>query len=309
MSGTATITQVWDETPEIRCFALRPNAGTQPFEPGAHIDMHLPGGMIRQYSLWNGQDRDTYLVGVKRQAEGRGGSEAMHTLQAGDQIEISAPRNNFALHEGPGPTLLLAGGIGITPLLSMARHLAAEGRDHRLCVFARGLDHVPFRTHLDDAGCYVNLPPAEAVTALDGLMQDPDPSAHVYLCGPGPFMDAAETAAMRAGWLSDHIHLERFSAEAPIRDADDTGFDVVLKSSGQTVHVSDDQTIVEALVAAGIDVLTSCEQGVCGACLTTVLDGTPEHYDQYLSAVEKAEGKSMMICVSRCASRRLLLDL
>jgi len=309
----ATITQALDETSEIRSLALRPASGPVAFAPGAHIDVHLPGGLIRQYSLWNGsEDTDAYLIGVKREPKGRGGSATIHALKEGDQVQISAPRNSFELQPGAGPALLLAGGIGITPLLSMAQHLAVKGRAHRLHLFVRGLSHVPFRERLDalhGVAIHVGLAPPALDDVLAGLLRRTSRDAQLYLCGPRPFMDLVEAIAQSTGWSEDQIHLERFAAdpEAEVGIAQD--FDVVINSSGQMVHVNENQTIAEALDAAGVDVLTSCEQGVCGTCQTPVLSGQPDHRDDYLSAAEKAAGESIMICVSRCKAGPLVLDL
>ncbi|MCY4304293.1 MAG: PDR/VanB family oxidoreductase [Aestuariivita sp.] len=310
---TVTISHIWEETPDIRCLALRPDSGTIRITPGAHLNVHLTDGIIRQYSIWNGpEDTDAYLIGVKLDPQSRGGSVAMHALREGDRIQIGAPLTNFTLVPSSRPALLLAGGIGITPLLSMARHLAAGQHAHTLHLFVRGLDHVPFRKQLEalpDAPIHIGLAPPVLGDMLAGLLQHPTTEAHLYLCGPGPFMDLIMTTARATGWPADRIHLERFSV-APITVTRSTNsFNVVLKRSGKTVHVPENQTIVEALEAVGVNVLTSCEQGVCGTCLTRVLKGTPDHRDQYLSSNEQATGESMMICVSRCKHGPLVLDL
>ncbi|MCY4302655.1 MAG: PDR/VanB family oxidoreductase [Aestuariivita sp.] len=311
--NTVTVTRIWEETSDIRGLALRPNSGTIHFAPGAHVDLHLPGRIIRQYSLCNGPtDTDAYLIGVKYEPDGRGGSAAVHALHEGDQIQVSDPRTNFALIQDTGPALLLAGGIGITPLLSMAQHLASIGHTHTLHLFVRGLDHVPFRAQMEtlpDAPIHVGLAPPALNDMLTGLLRRPAAGTHLYLCGPGPFMDLITTTAQAAGWPADQIHLERFSATPLTVARSDDSFTVILKHSGQTIHVSATQTIVEALEAAGVDVLTSCEQGVCGTCLTRVLKGTPAHRDHYLTTAEQATGESMMICVSRCKQGPLVLDL
>lgn len=313
MTQSVIIERVHQETPEIRCFDLKPEDGAVQIVPGAHIDVHLPCGLIRQYSLWNGPgETDTYRIGVKREAEGRGGSAAMHALQPGDRLEISAPRNNFALADSDGPALLLAGGIGITPLLSMARHLHARGQDHTLHLFARNAEHAPFLRELGDlphAPVHLGLIPPTLDKVLAGLLADPDPQAHLYLCGPGPFMDLVERQAAIAGWPQARVHLERFSADPESIDTSGDTFEVILKQSGQRITVEEGQTIIEAMEEAGIVPLTSCEQGVCGTCMTTVIEGEPDHRDDYLSAAEKAAGNVIMPCVSRCKGKRLVLDL
>ncbi len=313
-SQIVTIQRIHQETPEIKTFELLPDGGQLiEFSPGAHIDVHLPGGLMRQYSLWNGpSDRDAYRIGVKREAKGRGGSAAMHELCEGDRLEVSFPRNHFELQDSDGPAILLAGGIGITPILAMARHLAAEGRPHVLHLFARDTTFAPFLsqlTRLPEAPVHLGLIPPTLVKVIAGILAQPDSTAHLYLCGPGPFMDIVEQQAAIAGWARDRVHMERFSASPESLNLTGDGFEVVLQRSGRTIAVAVGETIIEAMAAAGITPLTSCEQGVCGTCMTTVLEGTPDHRDQYLNAAEKASGTLIMPCVSRCKGKRLVLDL
>ncbi len=314
MTSRARIVRVWEATPEIRCFALVPVDGPPaPFTPGAHLEVHLKGGLIRQYSLWNGpEDRDAYLIGVKREAHGRGGSVAMHELGVGDVLEIGVLRNNFEMAEGGGPPLLLAGGIGITPLLSMARQVAARGQPGALHLFARSAPQTPFLdllTALPGAAVHLGLLPPALDRVVRGLLAAPDPQGHLYICGPGPFMDLVEREAILAGWPSSRVHLERFSIDPSRLDQSGGEFEVVLKRTGKTLRVAEGQTIIAAMEEAGITPMTSCEQGVCGTCLTTVLEGVPDHRDQYLNASEKALGTLIMPCVSRCKGARLVLDL
>ena len=315
MTLTVRIDRVWDETPEIRCFELRADNGTHlpPADPGAHIDVHPAEGLVRQYSLWNGpDDRDRYLIGVKREPDSRGGSAAMHGLAEGDTLAISEPRNNFPLADGNGPHILLAGGIGITPLHAMAQRLAAEGRDHHLHLFARSHEHAPFRSALEPnphASIHPGLVPPKLDCVLADLLSARSDGAHFYLCGPGPFMDLVRKIATDHDWPEDHVHLEYFSADPDALELDGEAFEVVLQRSGTTFVVADDQTIIEAMEEAGIDILTSCEQGVCGTCVTNVIEGEPDHRDLYFNASEHASGKLITPCVSRCKGRRLVLDL
>ena len=314
MTQTVTVKRLWDETPEIRCLELAPADGTPlAFEPGAHVEVHLPDKMIRQYSLWNGPaDQSSILIGVKKEPQSRGGSVAMHSLSEGDTLVIGAPRNNFALHDNDGPAILLAGGIGITPLLAMARHRAAQNRLCTLHLFARDASHAPFSKELSDlpeAPVHLGLNPPTLNKVIGGILSNADPMAHLYLCGPGPFMDLVEREAALAGWPADHIHLERFSIDPDTLELDGDSFEVVLRQSGKTIQVEPEQTIIEAMELAGIEPLTSCEQGVCGTCMTTVIDGVPDHRDQYLNDDEKAAGTLIMPCVSRCKGPRLVLDL
>lgn len=287
-----------------------------PFQPGAHIDVHPGGGgMMRQYSLTNGpDDRDHYTVGVKKEPRSRGGSLAMHALMPGVLVEVGEPRHNFPLDMDAPHSILLAGGIGLTPLLSMARHLAAAGRSFALHVFSRSPEHTPFRAVLDApplAG-HVSLwhldDPAAVRDRLASLVGGRPPGAQLYVCGPTPFMDAAMAAA--TAWPAEAKHLEHFGA-VPSAAAEPGGaFEVVLsRSGGQVVPVAPDQTIVQALADAGVAVDVSCEQGICGTCVTPVLDGTPDHRDSFLTDEERAANDCMTLCVSRARSPRLVLDL
>lgn len=309
-----TIAKLWDETPEIRCFELEgANASLPTFSAGAHVEVHMGDDLVRHYSLWNGPDQtDRYLIGVKREPQSRGGSKKMHTLRVGDTITVSEPRNNFALRDSEGPAIMLAGGIGITPLLAMARARQAQDRPTTLHLFARDVDNMPFRSQmadLDNAPVHLGLVPPTLSSVLKGILSERDPEAHLYMCGPGPFMDLVENLAIICGWPNDHVHLERFSGDFDSLDLSGDSFEVVLRQSGQTITVGPEQTIIEAMEDAGIEPLTSCEQGVCGTCITTVIDGEPDHRDFFLNDMERQEGKQIMPCVSRCKGKRLVLDL
>ncbi|CAB5713384.1 Phthalate dioxygenase reductase [Delftia tsuruhatensis] len=287
------------------------------FTAGAHIDLHLPGGLVRQYSLCNDPaDAASYVVGVLRDAASRGGSAAVHEqLGEGQQITIGAPRNLFALHAGrPARHLLLAGGIGITPILAMARQLAREGADFELHYCARSRDRMAFAGLLQSmpwAGqVHLHLDDEAANGALDmaALLGRPQQDLHLYVCGPRGFMDAALDQARASGWEESRLHYEFFAGEAAVREGD-AGFEVEVASTGQVVRVAPEQTVVQALAAIGVEVQTSCEQGVCGTCLTRVLSGQPEHRDMYLTEDEQAACDQFLPCCSRAKSSRLVLDL
>ena len=286
------------------------------FGAGAHIDVHLPGGLVRQYSLSNDcAESDRYVIAVLREPASRGGSAAVHEqLQAGQQITISAPRNHFALHSQAQKHLLLAGGIGITPILAMARQLAREGADFELHYSARARERMAFaaaiesatwagraRLHVDDAGGKPQLD-------LVALLAQVSPETHLYVCGPKGFMDAVLATAKAAGWPQEQLHYEFFAGEVERRD-DDASFEVEVASTGQVVRVKPEQTVVQALESIGVCVQTSCEQGVCGTCLTRVLAGEPDHRDMYLTEEEQAAGDQFMPCCSRARSARLVLEL
>ncbi|MBO9651128.1 MAG: oxidoreductase [Variovorax sp.] len=286
------------------------------FSPGAHIDMQIPGGWTRQYSLWNDPtDEGVYRIGVLREANGRGGSRAMHeAVDTGTVLQISAPRNQFALVESAGPSLLLAGGIGITPILCMAQALAQRKRAFSLHYCSRSRERAAFLERLDakDLAGSVHLHfddgPASQRLDVHALLQRQDPSTHLYVCGPKGFMDAVLDAANRFDWADDRVHYEFFRAD-PIHLEGDAAFEVRLARSGRVVAIPANQTVAGALAAAGIEVPTSCEQGICGTCVTRVLEGTPDHRDSYLMPDERAANDCFTPCCSRSRTPVLVLDL
>jgi vanillate O-demethylase ferredoxin subunit len=286
-----------------------------PFEPGAHLDLHLPGGLVRPYSLCNAPgETHRYCLGVLREPASRGGSAAVHALLAeGQTLQVSAPRNHFALQPGATRSLLLAGGIGITPLLAMAEALHAQGADFTLHYAARSPLRLAFAPRLLAAPwvrqVQVHLDDGEPAQRLDlpALLAAPAPGTHLYVCGPGGFIDAVLTAARAAGWPEAQLHLERFGA-AVVQHDSDAAFEVQLGHSGPVVVVPRGQTVLQALAATGTVLASSCEQGVCGTCLTRVLDGTPDHRDQYLTPDEQAANDQFLPCCSRALSPRLVLD-
>jgi vanillate O-demethylase ferredoxin subunit len=286
------------------------------FSAGAHVEVQLPGGLVRPYSLCNDPaESHRYLLGVLRDAASRGGSAAMHdAVQPGQRLQISAPRNRFPLAEGATRSLLLAGGIGITPLLSMAERLAATGAAFELHHCTRSPARTPFVDRLRDARfaerVHWHFDDGDAAQTLDlaALLGTPRPGEHVYACGPAGFMAAVLEAARAAGWPEAQLHSEFFAA-APLAADGDAGFEVQLARSGRVVAVPPGLSVVAALAAAGVELLTSCGQGVCGTCLTRVLAGQPEHRDQYLTPEEQAAGDQFLPCCSRARSPRLVLDL
>ena len=302
---------------DVVAFTLRsPAEGPlPPMSPGAHIDVHLPNGLIRQYSLCNGPGDDgAYTIAVKREPVSRGGSVAMHdAVQPGDRIHVSLPKNNFALDAVAQRRLLIAGGIGITPVLSMARHLAARGDDFHLHYFCRSRIHAAFvdeieREFVGRWTLHAGLAPDGTRNTVEQVLAQRDAGTHVYTCGPLPLMQLVEFLGPAAGWPSECMHFEYFKSAAPV-EAGGMPFDLTLSRSGRTVQVPADKTIVEVLRSIDIAVETNCEQGVCGTCVCTVVDGTPDHRDQYLSAAEKATNMQMLPCVSRSRSPTLALDL
>lgn len=315
----ARVCAVVDETPEIRRFVLEGGDGGElpPMTPGSHIDIHLAPGLVRQYSICNGpDDRDGYVIAVKRELQSRGGSSRMHGLVAGDFLEIGLPRNNFPLAEDAQRHLLIAGGIGITPLFSMARHVAARGGSFLLHYFVRSPQHVAFRNMLgtkelsSSVTIHAGLDAVATGDRLAELLAVPDGGTHLYVCGPGPFMEAAIAAALARGWPTARIHREYFGAVPIDRAGEDGSFDVRLAASGRTIRVATDETIVQALQREGVQADISCEQGICGICVTRVLEGMPDHRDSFLTDEEKRAGDRMCICVSRSIDRgSLVLEL
>ncbi len=286
------------------------------FTAGSHIDVHLPGGLVRPYSLCNSPlETQRYQLGVLREPASRGGSAAVHDLLAeGQTLQISLPRNHFALVAGAPQHLLLAGGIGITPLLAMAEQLMADGADFQLHCAARSAHRAPFAARLLQAPwrqrVTLHLDDGDAAQRLDlaALLAAPQAGTQLYVCGPAGFIDAVLATARAAGWPDAQLHCERFNAVVEQRDSD-ADFEVQLGQGGRVVLVPRGQTVVQALAAAGVTVPTSCEQGVCGTCLTPVLAGEPDHRDQYLTPEEQAANDQFLPCCSRACSPRLVLAL
>jgi vanillate O-demethylase ferredoxin subunit len=284
------------------------------YEAGSHVDVHLPGGLVRSYSLaGDPRHRSRWTLGVLREAKGRGGSRALHdTVRVGDLLTIGAPRNAFPMMEAQH-TLLLAGGIGITPLKSMAHVLAAQGRSFELHYCARSERHAAFldelRALVPAGRLHLHFDGGDPAKGLDiqGLLAEPATGCHVYYCGPGGFMKACGEAASH--WPSGTVHSEHFKAPEPKKPAAgaDGGFELRLARSGITVQVPPDQTIVRAIELAGQRVPTSCLSGLCGACKVDVLEGEVDHQDFILSDEEKQ--RCMTVCVSRARSACLVLDL
>ncbi|MDQ1006255.1 ferredoxin-NADP reductase [Streptomyces sp. V4I23] len=274
--------------------------------PGAHIDVHV-GGHVRQYSLCGDpESADRYRIGVLNEPASRGGSRHVHTaLRPGQQVAVSKPRNHFALEDAER-YVFVAGGIGITPLLAMAREAARRGAAWRLVYGGRTRGSMAFTAELAALGGDITLVPQDEQghIDLDAALSGLPEGTLVYACGPEPLLSAVEQRCPEG-----ILRLERFAAPAVQRTQDDQGFEVECHASGLTLTVGADTSILDAAEAAGLSVNSSCRDGICGSCETRVLDGTPEHRDFLLSEAEHAAGATMMICVSRCASGRLVLDL
>ncbi|MBW9333468.1 oxidoreductase [Herbaspirillum sp. RU 5E] len=310
----------------IRLFELvaQDHAALPPWTPGAHLRLHLRDGLVRAYSLCNTpQQRDCYVIAVKRESDSRGGSAFLHEqVQEGDSICASPPVNAFPLIADTRAPLLLAAGIGITPLHAMAAEMAAQGRRHRLHYFARSLAHAAFFHEL--AACsqgmslHLGLDGIETGRAIAAALAAVPSSSPLYVCGPAPFIEAARRHAQLAGWREEDIHFELFAApvlanaETPSTaqaHAEERVFELVLHRSGLRCEVQPGQSMVAAAAQLGVIIGTSCGEGFCGSCESTVLEGQPLHRDSVLSDAERASGRRILPCVSRCAGTRLILDL
>jgi vanillate O-demethylase ferredoxin subunit len=286
------------------------------FEAGAHIDLEVKPGLIRQYSLCRPATPDgLYHIAVLNDPNSRGGSVAAHGLASGDCVRISEPRNAFPLTRSAPLSVFFAGGIGVTPLLCMAETLHAEGEAFALHYCARAADQAAFVDHLRDGPfadrvhLHFDDGPAAQRLNLATVLADLDRSVHLYVCGPPGFMAWVIDTAEGAGWPSAQVHREYFKADALASAPSDSAFTVKLASSGQAIAVAADQTLIAALQAAGVDIPVSCEAGVCGTCLIGVIEGEPDHRDLYLTSAEKAAGDQMLPCCSRAKSATLVLAL
>jgi vanillate O-demethylase ferredoxin subunit len=305
------------EAQGINAYEFRdPDGGELPaFAAGAHIDLHMANGLVRSYSLCNPQsDRHRYVVGIQKDRASRGGSTWVHNrLMVGDFIQVSHPRNNFPLAEDAGSTLLIAGGIGITPIWCMVQRLVALGRPFELRYCARTRQEAAFRAALEaltaNPAAKIDFnwdgEPGGKLLDIAAVVSRTAPGTHLYCCGPLPMLAAFEAAT--ASLPRDKIHVEYFTAkEAPSAEG---GFTVVLAKAGRSFQVQPGKTILETLLDAGLNLPSSCLEGVCGTCETKVLEGEPDHRDVVLTESERKANKTMMICCSGCKGDRLVLDI
>lgn len=312
MTLCVRVTSAAREAPLIYSYELWPLDGRDlpRFTAGAHIDLNLPNGLVRSYSLINSQDeRHRYVIAVQKDRNSRGGSKWVHeNLQVGNVITIDGPRNNFGLNESAEKSLFIAGGIGITPILSMIDRLTALQRDWELVYCTRSQSGTAFLQLLE------SKPPVRfnfdedvggKMLDIEALVRSAPRDTHLYCCGPVPMLQAFEQATK--GRPRELVHVEYFTAkEGPARQG---GFRVVLARSGRELVVPPGKTILEALRDIGVVAAHSCTEGVCGTCETKVLDGIPDHRDLVLTDQERASNRTMMICCSGSKSERLVLDL
>ncbi|WP_193091796.1 PDR/VanB family oxidoreductase [Halomonas colorata] len=283
-----------------------------PFEAGAHIDIYLGEGLIRQYSLSNAPgERHRYRLGVLLDPGSRGGSRAVHdTLHEGAELKASAPRNLFPLVSSTH-TLLTGGGIGITPMIAMAYELQAAGRSFELHYCSRSREKAAFIDELESTfgdALVLHFDDGDASQRLDidAVLATQPSDTHLYVCGPTGFMNWVIGAAKQAQWPNAQVHSEFFTAEV---DTSGGAFEVEAAISGVTVQVEEGMSIANALKAAGVKVNVSCEEGVCGTCICDVIEGTPDHRDQFLSNEEKEDNDQIAVCCSRAKSPRLVIDI
>lgn len=313
-----TIRSISELADDIRAFELVESTGRPlpDFSAGAHIDVHLPSGLIRQYSLCSDpRDASRYVIAVLRDQTGRGGSVEMHRLTAGDQLLVSAARNHFPLSNEASHHVFVAGGIGITPIRSMMTAAIARGDTFQLYYCTRSEQRTAFLRELlpfMQAGvAVVHHDDGNPANGLDlcAVLREQPTGAHLYYCGPSRFMDAV--AANSAHWAPGTRHCERFSAPEPDTHSSpataEIPFEVCLARCGKTFTVPPGKTIVQILKDNAVDVDVSCEEGYCGTCMTRYLDGDPIHRDSVLDEDDKEE--FVMICCCRARSKTLTLDL
>jgi tetrachlorobenzoquinone reductase len=309
------VADVRAEARDVVTLELRAPGGgpLPPFEPGAHLDLHLPNGLVRQYSLTNDwRERDRYVIGVGRVADSRGGSSFVHSsIRAGTQLTISAPRNNFALDPGAERFLFIAGGIGVTPIMAMIRWCVANAKPWRLIYAARSRQRAAFyedlsalakdcaQFHFDDE-CGQVLDVAQAISSWSE-------GERIYCCGPAPLMEAVK--ALSEKLPQDTVRFEWFTTPDSDEPKESGAFTVKLERSGIELAVPANKSILEVLEQHGIEVPFSCREGLCGTCVTSVCAGEPDHRDYVLSDEERESGKLITVCCSRSKSPVLALDL
>jgi vanillate O-demethylase ferredoxin subunit len=308
-----------EEAEGICSFELVSADGTPlpPFTAGAHVDVLIRPRLIRQYSICNNpQEKHRYLIAVLRDTSSRGGSTAMHdeVLDA-HLLSISPPRNNFPLAQDAQRTMLIAGGIGITPLLAMAEVLSDSGSNFELHYCVRSRKRAAFLDRLANCGfsdhvrIYLDDEPALGRFDAKAILGDPKAGSHLYVCGPDGFMTHVLKSANERGWPDGQVHKEFFASATPISNSSDGEFEIELAHSGKVLKVPAGKRVLDVLWDAGVDVAASCEQGVCGTCLTRVISGLPDHRDSFLSNDERQANDQFTPCCSRSVTPRLTLDL
>lgn len=307
------VSEIVQETPTVKSFHLTLPDGQSVghYSPGAHIDVVGPTSITRQYSLCGRPDGDdAYLFAVKREEDSSGGSEALHDLKVGDHLQVSEPRNRMRIADVANHHILVAAGIGITPMLSLTRYMDVRDISFELHYFARAEEDAAFLPVLTEKvsskmQTHLGIKREEQRQRLEKIVMEIPDRTHLYVCGPAGFMDAVREIAGTK--LPDEaIHFENFKVSEPHDGTENSEFDVELE--GETHHIPADRSIVEVLNEAGCDIDTSCEEGVCGTCIMEVLEGTPDHRDSVLTESEREAGETMTVCVSRTMDPKLVLE-
>lgn len=300
-------------TPRIRRLILASDGGQllPTFLPGAHVELHVPGErpMLRAYSLVNLAGAGFYEIAVQLEDASTGGSRWVHGLVEGQRLQVEAPKNHFPLSEVSDDALLIAGGIGITPILAMARALRQQGRRFALHYAGREASRMAYLEEVQampEASCWISSDVNSGRMPLALVLSAPRPGRHLYVCGPKGLIADTLATARELGWPDDHLHSELFAGSLEV--AGETAFEAELCSSGVTLQVPAGQNLLDVMIEAGLDPLFDCRRGDCGVCVTQVLEGEAEHRDICLSERDRASG-SFCTCVSRARGGRLVLDL
>lgn len=307
------VAEIVDETPTVKSIRFERTDGEPlgAYQAGAHVDVVGPTAVTRQYSLCSTpDDPNSYIVAIKREDKGRGGSVALHELQVGDELRISEPRNLMAVDPSAEHHVLLAAGIGITPMLSMARWLDVYGHSFELHYFARSSEEAAFLPLLQERcpeklHAHLGVPRTEHEALVRAALAEVPAGSHVYVCGPEGFMDMTETVTEEFLGAA-RFHRENFAALEQPDAGENTAFEVEL--DGERYSVPPERSIVEVLNDAGVEIDTSCQEGICGTCIMTVVAGEVEHRDNVLTREERESGELITTCVSRAVGPRLVID-
>ncbi|GAA3555069.1 PDR/VanB family oxidoreductase [Marinobacter xestospongiae] len=307
------LTKKIDLSDEISSFTFEAIDGVfDAFDAGCHVDVVLGPDLVRNYSVWEWQqDRKSFSVAVKREDNGRGGSLAMHHLQEGAELEIAGPRNNFPLQSDDQPVVLIGGGIGVTPIYAMASELKKAGREFRVYYLVRSKEHAAFHGLFKDldlgANYQLHCDDTDGYLDLQAFVQSYPENTHYYICGPEVLLKRLQDVSGEQ--VRGIVFFERFSAPISSAEVDNTAFTVVINSTGEHIAIPSDESILSVLNSKGFDVHYGCSSGLCGSCITDVLEGEIDHRDSVLDDEERAEGDCMCVCVSRAKSEVLVLDM